>query len=110
MKYCFDIDGTICTNTYGKYDIAQPINSIIMQINSLYDNGHDIILFTARGSTTGIDWRKITEKQMCEWGVKYNKLMFGKPEADVYIDDRAMSLDEWYDKLPDDATDTYAKN
>ena len=25
MKYVFDIDGTICTNTYGDYDDAQPL-------------------------------------------------------------------------------------
>jgi hypothetical protein len=98
MKYCFDIDGTICSNTCGKYEDAEPIKYMIDQINSLYNNGHTILLFTARGSTTGIDWRELTEKQMRDWGVHYHKLILGKPEADLYIDDKGMSIDEWANK------------
>ncbi|MDR1657038.1 MAG: hypothetical protein LBT47_05720 [Deltaproteobacteria bacterium] len=103
MKYCFDIDGTICNNTHGKYENAQPVKRMIDQINYLYNNGNIILLFTARGSTTGIDWRTLTEKQMRDWGVCYHDLIFGKPEADLYIDDKGMSLDEWADKAPLDA-------
>ena len=42
---------------------------------------------------TGIDWREITENQMKAWGVKHHRLLFGKPAADVYVDDRMISLD-----------------
>jgi hexulose-6-phosphate isomerase len=95
MKYCFDIDGTLCTNTYGHYEEACPIPAIIEQINTLFRSGHTIILFTARGTTTGIDRRAMTETQLCLWGVLYHKLILGKPDADVYIDDKGMSLAEW---------------
>ena len=54
--YAFDIDGTICTNTYGEYEKASPILQRIAFINDLYDSGNKIKLFTARGSTSGIDW------------------------------------------------------
>ena len=91
MKYCIDIDGTICTNTCGKYEEAEPIPEAIAKVNALYDEGHSIILFTARGTTTQIDWRATTEKQLNQWKVKYHKLIFGKPEADIFIDDRAIS-------------------
>ena len=53
--YCFDIDGTICTNTDGDYASAKPFESRINHINALYNAGHTISFFTARGSTTGID-------------------------------------------------------
>ena len=53
--YCFDIDGTICTNTDGDYEQAVPFKEVIKKINSLYDMGYKIIFFTARGTTTGID-------------------------------------------------------
>ena len=33
--YSFDIDGTICSNTYGKYDKAQPFLDRIESINTL---------------------------------------------------------------------------
>ena len=57
MIYVFDIDGTICTNTYGDYLNAVPYPSVIAEINRLYAAGHRIMLATARGFTTGIDWR-----------------------------------------------------
>jgi carbamoyl-phosphate synthase large subunit len=91
MKYCFDIDGTICTNTFGKYDDAEPFEPMIAKVNALYEQGHSIIFFTARGTTTGKDWRALTEKQLNQWGVKYHKVIFGKPEADIFIDDRGIS-------------------
>jgi len=93
--YCFDIDGVVCTNTWGEYANAEPIRHIIDQIKLLYDAGHKIVLFTARGGTTGIDWRETTQMQLKAWGVCYHQLLFGKPQADLYIDDRGMSLGEW---------------
>jgi hypothetical protein len=100
MKYCIDIDGTICTNTWGKYEEAVPLPGAVEKVNALYDGGHRIILFTARGTTTRIDWRPLTERQMREWGVQYHELHFGKPEADVYIDDRALNATEWLNPKP----------
>ena len=32
--------------------------------------------------------RDLTEKQLEKWGVKYHELLFGKPHADVFIDDK----------------------
>ena len=68
---------------------------VIARANALYESGHRIVLFTARGTTTGIDWRQLTESQLCSWGVKYHTLLFGKPEADIFVDDRAMGPTSW---------------
>ena len=95
MLYCFDIDGTLCTNTHGDYSRARPFYEVIAQINRLYDEGHRILLYTARGATTGIDWRELTKLQLKEWNVRYHALYMGKPTADVYIDDKAMNLNDW---------------
>ena len=95
MVYCFDIDGTICTNTEGKYEDAAPFYEVIERINELFDNGDTIYFQTARGATTGIDWRSLTEKQLSEWKVKYHKLFLGKPTADIYVDDKAINVIEW---------------
>jgi len=95
MTYCFDIDGTICTNTLGDYESAQPFQSRIEHINRLYEVGHTIKLFTARGSTTGIDWREVTELQLAEWGLRYHTLIMGKPFADFFIDDKATNSEEY---------------
>jgi len=95
MTYCFDIDGTLCTNTDGEYAKAQPYPSVIEQVNRLYDGGHRIILHTARGGTTGLDWRARTEAQLRAWNVRYHELRMGKPSADLYIDDKAVNSHEW---------------
>ena len=86
--YVFDIDGTICTNTYGEYKKAEPFLENILKVNSLYENGNYIKYFTARGSGTGIDWQDLTKKQLDSWGAKYHELILGKPEGDFYIDDK----------------------
>jgi len=95
MIYCFDVDGTLCTNTDGEYEKAEPYPNVIAQVNALYDGGHRIILHTARGSTTGIDWCTLTEQQLQTWGVRYHELRFGKPYADVYVDDKAINSRQW---------------
>lgn len=95
MIYCFDIDGTICTNTNGDYKNAKPFFDVIKKINHLYDGDNIIYFYTARGATTGIDWKEATENQFEEWGVKFHKLFFGKPTADLYIDDKCINIKEW---------------
>jgi ribonucleotide monophosphatase NagD (HAD superfamily) len=96
MIYCFDIDGTLCSNMHGSYEAAQPFPARIAKVNALREAGHTIYLLTARGSTTGIDWRTVTERQMSEWGVKYDALFLGKPTADIYVDDRGVSDIQWF--------------
>ena len=95
MIYCFDIDGTLCSQTDGRYEEAVPFPRRIAVVNELYATGHTIKLFTARGTTTGINWRELTERQLSDWQVKYHELLFGKPEADVFVDDRAFNADAW---------------
>jgi hypothetical protein len=98
MNYVFDIDGTICTDTNGDYASAQPILDRVNIVNKLYREGHQIILFTARGmGSSGNDekkarkkWKILTEYQLKEWGVKYHHLFLGKPAGDIYIDDKGM--------------------
>jgi CMP-N,N'-diacetyllegionaminic acid synthase len=88
-----DIDGVLAAASldpdYGK---AQPMLANIAQLNALYDAGCEIVVYTARGSATGIDWAETTRKQLASWGVRYHELRFGKPHADVYIDDRLLTL------------------
>lgn len=98
MKYCFDLDGTLCTITsVGCYEEAQPKYDRIAQVNELYDAGHTIIIDTARGSETGIDWYELTADQLSIWGVKHHKLKVGtKVAADYYIDDKGENADNFF--------------
>ncbi|MFT3985945.1 MAG: acylneuraminate cytidylyltransferase, partial [Lachnospiraceae bacterium] len=86
-RFVFDIDGVIAGFRGGlDYDAAPPNRDMIEIINRLYEWGNEIILFTARGYVTGIDWREVTERQLNDWGLHYHELHFGKPNADYYVD------------------------
>ena len=74
--YVFDIDGTVCTNTFGEYKEAKPYKERIEFINNLYEEGNIIKYFTARGTTTGINWFDLTKTQLNEWGALYHELIF----------------------------------
>ena len=99
MIYCFDIDGTICSLTDGNYADATPYLRRIETVNRLYDEGNKIIFFTARGSTTGIDWTDVTSAQLKEWGAKYHELHLGKPHYDIYVGDKAFNDKAYFSKL-----------
>ena len=68
MRYCFDIDGTICS-TNCEYKDSVPYQEVIDWINKKYDEGHSITLFTSRGTSSGLDWIEFTEKQVDGWGI-----------------------------------------
>ena len=93
---CFDLDGVICNNTYGDYSKAKPIKKSINKINSLYNKGHIIKVFTARYmgrnnediSKAYTDGYKFTKNQLDSWGLKYHFLILGKPTYDILVDDK----------------------
>lgn len=90
----FDIDGTICTQETDYFQ-AKPIQEVIEKLNKKFDEGYQIVLFTARGTETGIDWSNVTKEQLDRWGVKYHDLYFGKPAGLKYIDDKGVNVYSW---------------
>ena len=106
MKYCFDLDGTICDtpDVGGKpsYLSSIPFPFMVEQVNRLYDEGNKIIIQTARGRGSRIDWTGLTREQLDGWGVKYHELepMFHKPTADLFIDDKGINVEDWKKTLP----------
>ena len=94
MKIFVDIDETICLNDEDRdYSNAKPILENIDKINRLFDLGHEITYWSARGTVTGINWEKITLNQFKKWNVKFNNLILGqKPDFDLLIDDKALNI------------------
>lgn len=86
MKIAIDIDGTICKEC-GTFDkvIEKPFDDAKKEINEWFEQGHEIIFFTARG------WEqyKVTEYWLKLHGFKYDRLICGKPIYDIIIDDRS---------------------
>ncbi len=93
-----DIDETICeTPDNRNYELSTPNKDRIEKINALYDRGHTIVYWTARGTGSGIDWRETTEKQFKDWGVKYHELKLKKPIYDLFICDKAVRTEDYFE-------------
>ncbi len=104
--YVFDIDGTVCTPVDdGDYFKAKPYKHRIEQINGLYEQGATIIFNTARGmgrygNASGqahAAFYDLTVNQLKDWGVKYHRLFMGKPSGDIYVDDKGINDENFFD-------------
>jgi hypothetical protein len=101
-----DIDETIAYYDGPRtYDQAIPNKDHIKIVNDLYDQGHYICMWTARGGSeaskkAGRCYYDFTEQQLKSWGVKFHELSTGskgnyiKPAADLVIDDKAMTIEQ----------------
>jgi len=103
MKVYVDIDETICYyDGLREYELAIPIRENIKKVNKLFEEGHEITYWTARGSTTGIDWYNITKDQLEKWNCKYHILSVGeKPDYDILICDKAHNSKSFFSNLDD---------
>jgi len=107
MLVFVDIDKTICnfpsnkidyhTNSAPIYKDAQPIPENIAKVNKMYDQGHTIVFWTARGCFNhSSDIFDLTMNQLKQWNVKFHELRLGKPFFDILIDDRTInSITDW---------------
>ena len=102
-RIVMDIDDTISTHRNRDYANAIPNEAMIEKMQELAEQGVEFVLFTARGqiSCDG-DIERIKEEKgpvlrawLAKHGVPYSELHFGKPIADVYVDDAAMTPDEF---------------
>jgi hypothetical protein len=86
-----DIDGTICKTEGNDYLNAKPDYTAIAKINKLWEEGNTVIYWTARGGTSGKNWRSETIDQLRAWGCQCDDVRVGKPSFDQFIDDKACS-------------------
>ena len=100
MLIFVDIDHTICyysdKNIIPDYNLALPYIERISKINKLYEEGHQIVYWTARGTKTGQKWFHVTLKQLNEWGCKFHELRMGKPAYDLFVDDKNINSENYF--------------
>ena len=101
MTYVFDLDNTLCITENSDYINSIPSIYKIKIVNTLYDNGNTIYIYTARVMKTFDGDIKVIYEQLYdltlnhlkEWGVKHHGLFMGKLHYDLRIDDKAMDLE-----------------
>jgi len=99
LRYVFDLDNTLVTypTINGDYTSVKPIPKMINLLKKLKEEGHTIIIYTARRMGTHHhnigavvkDIGRITFDTLDKFEIPYDELIFGKPLGDIYIDDRA---------------------
>jgi len=90
MTYCFDLDGTLCHTIGSDYENSVPYPERIAHVNRLCDEGHTIIIDSARGRVSGKNWTDFTAAQLKDWNVQFHTCRVGvKFAADEFIDDKA---------------------
>ena len=115
MRIVFDLDGVICElkKPSESYSEVNPKKDVIEKMKSLKDDGHYLIIHTGRhmktcnGDVTKVIEKigKITKDWLKKWDVPYDELIFGKPYADMYIDDlgiefsTSQKLDEKFESI-----------
>jgi capsule biosynthesis phosphatase len=113
MRICIDLDGVIAEikKENETYADVKPIKSAVEKIKKLKENGHYIIIYTARHMKTcdGNVYKAISKIGLItlEWlkehDIPYDEIVFGKPWADIYIDDNGFRFKSW-DEIKDDGS------
>lgn len=105
MRIVVDLDGTICPIKKSGENYADlPAHSgAAERIRAWRAAGHYIIILTARNmATCESNVGKVMKnvgKVTLDWlerhGIEYDEIYFGKPNGEVYIDDRAIRFANW---------------
>lgn len=105
MRIVIDIDGTVCEirKPGQSYADVKLLPGAAEKLQALKKKGHYLILSTARhmktcnGDVEMVMARvgDVTEQWLKNHNVPYDELHYGKPYADVYIDDKAHYFSGW---------------
>jgi capsule biosynthesis phosphatase len=105
MRICIDLDGVVCQlkGPGEKYSELEPVPGAIEKLRELKQAGHYLIINTARhmktcdGNVGKVIARQgaVTLAWLARHGIEYDEIHFGKPHADVYIDDNALRFESW---------------
>ena len=102
-RIVIDFDDTISIAFDRGWENASPNMDVVNKINLLYDKGWEIMILTARGQLScqgnvkaaDKKYRSTIESWLGKHGVKYHELSFNKSLAAYYVDDKAMSPEEF---------------
>jgi capsule biosynthesis phosphatase len=101
MRFVFDLDNTLVTHprVHGDYTSCEPKERNVRLLRELSAAGHYIIIWTARRMRTHKanvgavikDVGLITLHTLAQYDIPYDEVHFGKPYADLYVDDLAVN-------------------
>jgi len=88
---CVDMDGTICHGEFWGEGEPEPVKEMVDKITEWYHKGAHIIIYTARQPK----YFTLTQAWLMKHGVHFHGIaMMMKPGADLYIDDKALNVED----------------
>lgn len=93
---CFDLDGVICNIDNDNYALRTPIMKTIGRMQMMADNSVTIIIINTGRHINNL---LVTKQWLKKYDVQYDHIQFGKPVADVYIDDKGWRFEGWTNEL-----------
>ncbi len=111
MKIAVDFDGVLHGYSQGWGDgtiYDPPVPGAAEAMKKLKEAGHTLYIFSTRTNPIfrkkkedSVDQKKLMEEWMKEHNIPFDKVWtFGKPMADLFIDDRAVGFrGKWEDTL-----------
>ncbi len=101
LRICFDLDNTLVTYPVvpNDYSTVRPIHAMIDVARKAKAEGHTVIIYTARrmethkhnGAAALADIGRITFATLDKFNIPCDEIVFGKPIAHIYVDDRAVN-------------------
>lgn len=111
MRIVIDLDGVICPvkRPEESYADLEPLPGAVERLRELRAAGHYVIIQTARNMATcqanlGMVLKNVgglTLEWLTKYGVEYDEIYFGKPNGEVYIDDRGIRFADWERLTPE---------
>ncbi len=107
LRIGVDLDGTICGIREDPltYADVEPLPGAVQRLRQLKAKGHTIVIMTARhmktcGGNPSLVVARVAQMTL-EWlarhQIPYDEIHFGKPNTDIYIDDRCVRFESWHD-------------
>lgn len=119
LRICIDLDGTLCEirQEGQSYADVKVKPGAAKRVKELRGAGHTIIINTARNmGSTGHNVGKalknvgqITFEWLEKNGIEYDEIFFGKPNADITIDDRVLRFQDNWNEITEELLTKEAK-
>lgn len=113
MIIYIDFDGTISPRRCGEALIDPPFYNCAEKIRDLYEQGHEIVIYSCRANIEVIEDEKKTRYYIAEmqsylerWNIPYTRIEKGKPHWHFLIDDRAVGCEIDWNKIHGEITES----
>ncbi|TDU28929.1 CMP-N-acetylneuraminic acid synthetase [Panacagrimonas perspica] len=96
--FVFSLSALVADGTEDKLGTSTPNPATIAVVNRLHSLGNTVLVSTTRDP--GSDAAAEAAQRLDQWGVKYHRIVGGKPRADFHVDDAMIplfALQRWLD-------------